>query len=215
MIFVYIIQFTFKEIIRDISQEFDLLSSKIAVNTNVLEVLKEDRDKMAVKVRNLEIELEDAQNYSRRNCLLIHGVKEERGEKTDTKVLEIINKQLGVDITVNDIDRSHRIGKPDTNKKPKTRNNKEKTRPIIVKFVSYRERSNVFYNKRKLKGEPISISESLTPTRYKLYQKCMTTFGKGNVWTIDGRIHAIDRDESTAEHVKIIITSEEDLSSKR
>ena len=99
---------------------------------------------MAVKVRKLEIELEDAQNYSRRNCLLIHGVKEVRGEKTDTKVLEIINKELGVELAVDDIDRSHRIGKPDSNKKPKTRNNKDKTRPIIVKVVSYRDRGNVF-----------------------------------------------------------------------
>ena len=96
---------SFKEIMGDINNEFDLLSAKIAINSKVLEVLKVDRDKLQSDVRKLEIELEDAKNYSRRNCLLIHGVEEERGEKTHDKVLEIVNKQLGTELSLVDIER--------------------------------------------------------------------------------------------------------------
>ena len=200
----------------DINNEFDLLSAKIAINSRVLEVLKVDRDKLQSDVRKLEVELEDAKNYSRRNCLLIHGVEEERGEKTDDKVLEIVNKQLGTELTLVDIERSHRIGKFDSSsKKRTTRSNKKKTRPIIVKFLSYRSRGEVFANKRKLKGKDIYISESLTPLRYSLYKKCIETFGHKNVWTFDGRIHVIDRDEETNDELKMVVTCEDDLSSKR
>ena len=37
-----------------------------------------------------------------------------------------------------------------------------KTRPIIVKIVRYNDRNRVFRNKMKLKGQKVSITESLT-----------------------------------------------------
>ena len=175
-----------------------------------MNAIKDDRDSLANTVYQLQIDLEEAQNYSRRNCLLLHGVDEEQGENTDNKIIDILNKELDVGLNFADIDRSHRIGRQTNSNKPNTRSNKKRSRPIIIKFVSYRDRSAVFYNKKYLKGKNISISESLTPTRYSLYKKCKDKFGYKNVWTIDNRIH-ISLSDDDGNPFKQIITCEEDV----
>ena len=49
-------------------------------------------------------------NKGKRNCLLIHAVEENRNKDTDTLLISIINKRLGLDIEPSDIDRTDRIG---------------------------------------------------------------------------------------------------------
>ena len=52
----------------------------------------------------------DAQEqYSRRNCLLVHGIPEDQTDTTDA-VLSLCNRQLGLDLDRSEIDRSHRLG---------------------------------------------------------------------------------------------------------
>ena len=63
--------------------------------------------------------------YSRRNCILIHGVKENQNEDTDEVVINKIKSEMDLDISPRDIDRTHKIGVP----------TKGKNRPIIVQFV--------------------------------------------------------------------------------
>ena len=65
---------------------------------------------------------------------------------------------------------------------------KEGRRPIIVKFVSYKYRSLVFYNKSKLKNTGILITESLTKKRLALMNDAVVKVGRKNVFTSDGRI---------------------------
>ena len=52
----------------------------------------------------------DAQEqYSRRNCLLVHGIPEGQTDTSDA-VLSLCNSQLGLDLNRGHIDRSHRLG---------------------------------------------------------------------------------------------------------
>ena len=74
--------------------------------------------------------------YSRRNCILIHGVKEIQNEDTNEVVINKIKSEMDLDISPGDIDRTHRIGVP----------TKGKNRPVIVKFVRYMDRRRVFTN---------------------------------------------------------------------
>ena len=76
-----------------------------------------------------------------------------------------------------DIDRSHRVGRKG-----------ERPRAVIVKFVSYRKRREMFQNKKKLKGTGKTIREYLTQRRHKLLGECITKYGLNNVWTVDGNI---------------------------
>ena len=63
------------------------------------------------KVETMERSLDWDEQYSRRNCLLIHCVKENEKEDTDEVVIEFFEKEMEEKLSANDIDRSHRLGK--------------------------------------------------------------------------------------------------------
>ena len=67
----------------------------------------------------------------------------EQGENTDSIVLNAINEHLEEELTEDDIEHTHRVGKPKQNKKT--------PRPIIIKFVWYNCRQRIFLNKQNLK----------------------------------------------------------------
>ena len=66
--------------------------------------------------------------------------------------------------------------------------NRGKTRPIIVKLVRYNDWNGVFRNKKKLKWQTISITESLTKISMDKLRQAKETYGFTNVWTNDGKI---------------------------
>lgn len=153
------------------------LKDTIAKNTEVIvsmTSLLAEKDK---KIEELESKIDNLEQYGRRQCLRVFGVKEEPGEDTDKLVVDIA-KKIGVELSVNDIDRSHRIGAKSD----------ERSHAIVVKFVSYRKRGEVFRNKKQLKSTGIVIREDLTKARHKLLQDCITRYGIHNVWTLDGTI---------------------------
>ena len=142
--------------------------------------LKKQISLMSNGLKDLEKKVDRQEQYSRRNCLLLHGVKEGDNEDTDKIVVKLTQDDLGEEIDVADLDRTHRIGN--------SKNLNGKTRPIIVKFARYNVRKRIFGNKKKLKGKPVSITESLTKFRVEKLQEARETHGRENVWTYDGRI---------------------------
>ena len=143
--------------------------------------LESEKKKLSNKVSGVLEDLDDIQQYSRRNCLLVHGLKEDKDESTNDLVLKLFNEKLGVAVDISMIDRSHRLG-------PVRGENNPKPRPVIVKFCSYRIRRAVFTTKRKLKGSGVSVTESFTKQRMKLLNEVQKVVGKGNSWTVDGFI---------------------------
>ena len=109
------------------------------------------------EMKSMAKSLDRQHQYSRRNCILLHGVQEPPNEDTDDSAIDICETELGVKIEKNSLDRSHRIGKP--------KEGNEKPRAIIVKFTRYHDRNRVFSEKKKLKGKKIAITESLTRER--------------------------------------------------
>jgi len=99
-----------------------------------------------------------------------------------------IADNLEIDLQNNDIQRVHRLGQK--------RRNKEKPRPTIVRFVSYKKRNKFRSNKRDLKNiegrQHVFVSEDLTPVRYKLLKymqkSCSDTFTSR--YTRNGNIKA-------------------------
>ena len=117
------------------SAKFDDLEKKIKENDEKIHQLEKTIENLVEKQKSLLSEIENLEQYSRRNCLVLHGVDESNDENTN----------------------SHRLGKPKrTDNKP---------RPIIVKFACYTVRKEIFMNKRKLKGKRLLITESLTFSR--------------------------------------------------
>ncbi|KAJ8873620.1 hypothetical protein PR048_024438 [Dryococelus australis] len=141
------------------------------------ELKAKDSELQQVK-RDLIIAKDDLEQYQRRNSLRNFGIAEDSQENTDVIALDTIHNKLNLpDISIRDTDR---VG-------PKNRNN-NRPRPIIVKFVSYRQRNEVFMAKRRLAKSSVTIREDITAERIKVLRAAVTKYGLKNVWTIDGRI---------------------------
>ena len=151
---------------------------KIDVKKTKLLKTCQKTSEMAQRIGKLENLPDRQEQYSRRKCLLLHGIAEANDENTDDFVLKTINEKLDVDITENEIDRSHRIGREKNGQIP---------RPIIVKLTRYNTRKKVFVSKRKLKGTGVSITEYLTSKGMEQLNKAREEHGFTNVWTTHGR----------------------------
>lgn len=191
----------FKESVTKGRQEiYDSVSFDLGDSHEELNSLKEHCNNLERSFDSLSQEIDNLEQYSRRNCLLVHGVKEqhemdntpgESREDTDELVRKALEK-LHVDISPEDLDRSHRIGKKTTNK----------NRPIIVKFTRYKKRNEVFRAKRNLKKTGITITESLTALRLQLLKEAQTKEDVTLAWTSDGRIICLLKDMKTKFLVK-------------
>lgn len=196
----------FKNSMGDIQTQLASLKSEASTTVsesrlNKIDILETQLAGLAVKVFNffevmnnrffdIEQKVDENQQYSRRNCLLLHGVPEMADEDATKVALQVFKEKLGVTIEESQIDRAHRIG---NKKKKRTVANavKEGTRPIIIKFVSYGPRNQVFSVKRKLKNSNIVITESLTKMRLELLKCARVKYGMKNVYTLDGRINVV------------------------
>ena len=107
---------------------------KIQLLQNRVEILEEEKE-------SLGKEIDDLEQYSRRNCLVLHDVVETNAECTDDIIIKTSAEELGIDVKQEDLDRRHRLGR--------VKRNENKPRPIIVNFARYAVRNKVFSNKQK------------------------------------------------------------------
>ena len=166
----------------------------------VTEIMKQNLDfelsSRDDKIAELQKELAEIKNqqdeteqYSRRNCLIFHGLSENEGESTDEIVREVCKERLKIDLEVGDLDRTHRLG-------AMKGNGKTKPRGIIVKFTNYNIRDRVYQGRRTLRdqqGSSIYIQESLTKARTDLFWEIKTKLKNyiKRIWTQDGRIKVL------------------------
>lgn len=148
-------QVMFKSLIDEIKESTD---TKInAIQAELIDIakdnirMKKENDHYKGKIEsqneiinNLTTRIEELESYSRRECLVIHGIKETDDPKADRMEFHKFTDEH-LDITVDDsaISRMHRLG-------PKS---SDKTRPIVVKFVGHDSKAELFYAKKKLKGK--------------------------------------------------------------
>lgn len=140
------------------------------------------------RVSKLEDVVDTAEQYSRRNCLRISGVREQADENTDEIVTNIASA-IDADIDLRDIDRSHRLGRPSSDQYPR-----DKPRDIIVKFSTYRARYKLFKARTltKTKGfKGVFVNEDLTKNRSKLLYEARRRVKSEQLksaWSTDGTI---------------------------
>ena len=66
--------------------------------------MEENVSAMNKKVENLEKEIDKLEQYSHRNCLLVHGIVETDDEVTDDLVMETISTKMNIEISPADLD---------------------------------------------------------------------------------------------------------------
>ena len=171
--------------------------------------LKEVRDKCKVledEVKMLKVKQDDAKQYSRRMCLRISGLPETEAEDVPKLVLDFANK-ININIAPEDIDRAHRVGRPNLNA-PSDRNRQDETsvsgsrrdREIIIKFTNSSARIRLLRGRAKLREDRIKnvfINEDLTPGRKMLAYECRKIQRINNskikkTWVYAGYPHILD-----------------------
>nr|KAG5711535.1 hypothetical protein BaRGS_025962 [Batillaria attramentaria] len=101
--------------------------------------MRELLEKKDRQIFHLQDRVDELEQYSRRNNIRISDIPEIDGEDTDDLIIAIGN-EIGVTITEEMIDRSHRVGNKGD----------DFCRPIICKFTSYRYKQRLLKEKKKL-----------------------------------------------------------------
>ncbi|XP_077867097.1 uncharacterized protein LOC144356058 [Saccoglossus kowalevskii] len=163
-------------------------------------------------LKNAQSEIEDFQQYMRRNNIEISGIPELPDEDTD-EIAKKIASAVGVAIQPGDIDISHRpFKKPTATMAPS----------IVVSFTRRSVRNKIYSAKKKLKSKtptdigignatnPIYINEHLSPTKKQLFHKANKR-RKELYWkfilTFNGNIFIRKEDRTPG----IVINTESDL----
>ena len=138
------------EAVEFIAKKFDQYETERKEKEKIINDLQGKVSEISNEIEVLKNSLDRQQQYSRRNCVLIYGIPEQKGEDMDEQALKIIREELGETVEKSDLDRAHRIGA--------FKEDKSRFRSIIVKFSRYNVREKVFKNKKKLKGIGYSIT---------------------------------------------------------
>ena len=178
----------------------------IEEQTNRISDLDRKCDLLQQKNDQLSVKIDELEQYSRRNCLILHGLPESSGDIVEACITTINHAIPQAALARKDVDRAHRLGRqtpkhgtPDSSGLP------TKPRATTLKFCSYASRETIFRSKRLFKGSGFSITESLTTNR--MAPKSAQNHPKvKNAWTLDGRLSCLLQTGK-----KIIITCPSDL----
>lgn len=136
----------------------------------------------------LKKQLDNLEQYNRRQTLRIFGITENENENVPEIVEDMLKNKMQLNISPNNIEECYRIrNKKVLNKRNGGQPNK-KSGAIVVKFSTYEDRTMVYKNKSRLKSFKITIYEDLTKTKLLLVNKAIDKYGRQNVWTLDGKI---------------------------
>ncbi|KAH8036891.1 hypothetical protein HPB51_006330 [Rhipicephalus microplus] len=145
------------------SEVIEQMSGDLAAVSDAAERLMSQQDV-------LQSRLDDLEDRSRRSNLLVHGIPNSRESWQDTeeKTLAALSSATGKAITGNDVDRVHHIGTFSSSK----------TRPVIIKFRSFKMKEAILSDRAVLKTKDIAVSEDYSVATRQARKK-LVEFGKG------------------------------------
>nr|CAI5841772.1 unnamed protein product [Callosobruchus analis] len=198
-----------KQIVKEIIHEkdfIDLLVGKLV--TKVCDKVYEKVEELTIQINAIEkkvgsiqedqedihVKLEELEQSSKLNQLRVYGIPECSSDLLKCKLQDVFKNNLGIQDNI-DISRCYRVGTP----------RDDKCRAVVVFFDSWSQRNVVYFNKKKLKGTKISITEELIKSKYQLLQYARDKLSYKMVWTVDGRIF------TKVNGRKFLIKNEEDV----
>lgn len=145
--------------------------------------------------------IEELQQRSRLNNIIVNGVKQVKGENV-YKLIENLGKKLNIQDCMKDVQIAHRVNTTKT----------DKVKPIIVRLTnsSARDRWTSAFRSKRLYTEGLYVNEHLTKKNQELLYKVKNFKVTNNykfVWVKDCKI-LIRKDESSR---IFVIRKEEDL----
>ena len=125
-----------------ISNEFDSLKSN-------MKTLEQENSSLKKDLTILKESIIDNKCHSMRNNLVLHGVAESKDEKCEDTIRHFIKEKLNIDTSHIDIERAHRIGPY----------RQGKSRPIVTKFLKYKQKEAIKKESYKLKGTKFGLGD--------------------------------------------------------
>lgn len=162
----------------------------------VLELSKLKIEVASLREENstLKLKLDDLEQYGRRPLVRFSGIPETTGDTNEDTTTLILNActDAGITISVNDIERSHRVGKRQTGK---PRQIIARTNSSNIKFYLLKE-SSKFH--KSVNHKHVSVNEDLTKLRDELLYHCRMLARSNNIqkaWTTNGKVKIKDNNE--------------------
>lgn len=150
--------------IDNLIKEVESLKTSLEMTQANLDDLKTVNNKprlesLETRIDELTDKADDLENRSRRNNLCFEGISEdnqgnESWEQSEEKIKKFISTRLKIEADNMVIERAHRVGKK--------RSTSDKPRPIVAKFLNFKDRDMVLNERRKLKGSKQVIREDFS-----------------------------------------------------
>ena len=169
-----------------INKKFEEFEKDLKKKEKEIKLLKKENSYLNKSLDEMDPVVDRQEQYSRRNCLLVHEIMEETVKDTDETIINTLQQSMNETIKPEHVDRLHRLGKPKSSKNVKPR-------PIIVKFVRYNTRNRTYRKQKKLKGTGISVTESLAVKRMSMLEKAREEHTFKHVQSQDGKIMFFDK----------------------
>lgn len=185
----------YDEILKNSKNQGKLIE-ELAKKTNHLEALIVERD---AQILSLQTAVDNAEQYSRRKNIEIHGVKEYENENLVTVVTDLAKKLQLPPPTSQSVETAHRL-----------RAREGRTTPILVRFTERSTRDMWIKKRVTLRNEGIYVNENLTKTLKNLFWNTKNAAREKNykfVWVRNGKIFIKEKDGSPV----IRIENENDL----
>lgn len=182
------------EVVKDVNTKMSSIERENSV-------LKDRVKQLENRVDVLEKQGDTSNQYSRRNCLRVSGIRESDDENMD-EIFKKLATELGADVDTRDIDNMHRL-RHKKSRQGSTTN--QRPRDIIIKFTTYRARQKMLTRRSQLKHskvyDRVFINEELTKLRGEVfYQARLLVKSKKikSTWTANGVI--LVKDQSDVVH---------------
>jgi hypothetical protein len=205
-----------KDSVNFLSDKFDSILKRIDVIEakcdNALrenKCLKDEVLRLSAIVNQQSEDINDMEQYSRKDCVEISGLPEEPGENTNALTIKVASL-MGSNLEEKDISISHRI--PSNAQQNQSYSSRLRPREgsalnkinlanqfpkEIVKFARRGTKDQFYHSRKHLKNKStkyngIFVPESLTPKDKLLFKDCLKFKKENNykfIWTQNGRIY--------------------------
>ena len=156
-------------------------------NENLKNEIIRVKNSVMSKLAETKSNLNDLEQYGRHSNLRVFNVGEERGERSDEtvkKVCKLFTDFVGVNVGPGDLEACHRVGAVTAE------SGDRRKRSIIVRFKDRTLRDNILANRKKLKGQKVSVGEDLTAENARLCKEAYRHSASLASWTSSGRVFA-------------------------
>ena len=184
--------------VKSLKEEFVNQSKYVATLEKELRSTRKLAKEQANDLQNLQVSLDNLEQYSRKSSLEFHGIPDNIEMPPDQIICKIA-QEIGIQLEENDIEISHRI----------KRNKGEK--PILARFVNYKKKAKLYKARVNLKGVTVQslfpgavlvtsamerpnrifINENLTPYRKEMMFRAVEKRRNEKIqscWSLDGKI---------------------------